>query len=68
MTETCSICGRKLKRVKHLSDGRVAGVVCAAKLGKLTKAPRQPAKNPKFSAPEIERCPLTLDMFEVNDG
>lgn len=61
----CCKCKRALSKVLFYWNGEPIGPTCAAKLGRLTKAPMQRAKKPK--APEIERCPLTLDMFSENN-
>lgn len=71
---TCCKCGRTLGKVRLYYQGRPIGPECGKLIGIIEQVPKRKrlskpkkAKNPKFAAPEIERCPLTLDMFDYEN-
>lgn len=66
----CCRCGRSLGKVRFVLEGKPIGPECYAKesgasvIPKRKRLSKKKAKNPKFIAPEIERCPNTLEMFD----
>lgn len=65
----CCRCGRSLGKVRFMLEGKPIGPECYTKesgasvIPKRKRISKKKAKNPKFTAPEIERDIYTIDLF-----